>query len=108
MWEQVARLLQQQRCNVGHRRLTGRKVPVSTIIDTGGRGISAAPGVVLAARAVLLDFCKPIHCGAHNLLRHRSDSLQTLHWWRGNILQLLLTSDLVRADTHMHQPAVSL
>ena len=27
MWEQVVRLLQQQRCNVGHRRLTGRKVP---------------------------------------------------------------------------------
>jgi hypothetical protein len=22
MWEQVVRLLQQQRCNVGHRRLT--------------------------------------------------------------------------------------
>ena len=61
----------------------------------------------LCPRAVLLDFCKPIHCGAHNLLRHRSDSLQTLHWWRGNILQLLLTSDLVRADTHMDQPAVS-
>jgi hypothetical protein len=27
MWEQVVRLLQQQRCNVGHRRLMGRKVP---------------------------------------------------------------------------------